>query len=499
MSAFLQSTAEQRRAWIEEAAGISRYKEHRKQAESNMVQTQNNLDRLNDLLQELTQRRKSLQRQANKARRSRILKEQIRDLDMYIAAHQHLEHLAKQKQLNLILDQLSTAEQQLRSQLETQEVSIETLQHKHRDQHQQHQEARDQIQRVQARIALLQQSSEHLLQDLGGLEERQKRLRAEAEQLEHDQSQNTEALAQIIAQREQLQNQDSDAHQTLATLQEEIAELSLQLAHAETELETTKSDIIEAITLETSAKHQVQECTRRDQELEQRCLQQHHRIQQLQEEQQQAQEKMRNNTAQIEQYKAEQLDLQVQQEELLLRREALEQQQQHLQTDHREAQQRHTEVQAHLRSLEAIQEQFQGMNEASRQLLLQRTEPEAPLGPDQLLGSVAEFVDVPEEFETIVAAALGETLQHLVVATHEDAIDGLHFLEQQEFGRTGFWSICEQTLPTPELPQAPTLEGSLLSVLPMSCHSPVLQQLLHPFILVKTLSDALRLRAHIPP
>ena len=66
---------EDRRAFIEDAAGVSRYKARRKQAERRIAATEQNLLRINDLTDELGQRLASLKRQADKAERYKRLKE----------------------------------------------------------------------------------------------------------------------------------------------------------------------------------------------------------------------------------------------------------------------------------------------------------------------------------------------------------------------------------------------------------------------------------------
>ena len=68
------------RAFLEEAAGISKYKERRKETESRIAHTRENLDRLNDIREELDKQIRHLQRQAVTARRYQGLKEEERKL-----------------------------------------------------------------------------------------------------------------------------------------------------------------------------------------------------------------------------------------------------------------------------------------------------------------------------------------------------------------------------------------------------------------------------------
>src|SRR5262249_50927703 len=82
---------EDRRSFIEEAAGISRYKARRKQAERRIEATEQNLLRVTDIVTELKQRIGSLERQGKKAERYKRLKGELKELDLHAAAHRYLE------------------------------------------------------------------------------------------------------------------------------------------------------------------------------------------------------------------------------------------------------------------------------------------------------------------------------------------------------------------------------------------------------------------------
>jgi chromosome segregation protein len=80
ISRLIEAKPDDMRAFIEEAAGISRYKERRRETESRIAHTRENLERLNDLREEVDKQIRHLQRQAAVARRFRELKEQERRL-----------------------------------------------------------------------------------------------------------------------------------------------------------------------------------------------------------------------------------------------------------------------------------------------------------------------------------------------------------------------------------------------------------------------------------
>ncbi len=86
ISRVIEAKADDMRAFVEEAAGISRYKERRKETESRISDTRENLERLQDLRDEIDKQIRHLQRQASTARRYQGLKEQERRLSAELLA-----------------------------------------------------------------------------------------------------------------------------------------------------------------------------------------------------------------------------------------------------------------------------------------------------------------------------------------------------------------------------------------------------------------------------
>nr|WP_297461581.1 chromosome segregation protein SMC [uncultured Halomonas sp.] len=76
ISRLIEARPEELRSTLEEAAGISKYKERRRETENRMRRTQENLERLDDIREELDKQLERLQRQAEAARRYQTLKQQ---------------------------------------------------------------------------------------------------------------------------------------------------------------------------------------------------------------------------------------------------------------------------------------------------------------------------------------------------------------------------------------------------------------------------------------
>jgi chromosome segregation protein len=100
ISRVIEAKPEELRGFLEEAAGISLYRKRRHETELRMRHTRENLERLNDVRQELEKQLERLKRQSESAERYQVLKKELDQFDLELAAlrwqafHQQLEEKA---------------------------------------------------------------------------------------------------------------------------------------------------------------------------------------------------------------------------------------------------------------------------------------------------------------------------------------------------------------------------------------------------------------------
>ena len=129
---IFNSKPEERRAIFEEAAGVLKYKTRRKETESKLAQTQDNLDRLEDIIYELDSQVKPLEKQATTAKQFLKLDEERRSLYLDVLIAQITEN---KTQLNTTNEQLAGIQQDLsdyynkRDQLEQENVLLKEKRH----------------------------------------------------------------------------------------------------------------------------------------------------------------------------------------------------------------------------------------------------------------------------------------------------------------------------------------------------------------------------------
>ncbi|WP_147652372.1 chromosome segregation protein SMC [Vulcaniibacterium gelatinicum] len=110
ISQIIEARPEDLRIYLEEAAGISKYKERRKETETRIRHTRENLDRLNDLREEVGKQLEHLKRQARQAEQYQALQAERRVKD---AEWKALEHRALDTQLQSMRERLMQEETRL--------------------------------------------------------------------------------------------------------------------------------------------------------------------------------------------------------------------------------------------------------------------------------------------------------------------------------------------------------------------------------------------------
>ncbi|WPL19320.1 Chromosome partition protein Smc [Thiorhodovibrio winogradskyi] len=158
ISRFIEARPEELRLFIEEAAGISKYKERRRETENRMRHTRENLERLEDVRDEVSKQLQHLERQAATAEKYRQLKALEETLKAQLAA---LHWRDLDTDINTRERALAAAENALeanRAQQRACEAEIERLRAAHADASEQFNQVQGQYYAVGSEIARLEQA-----------------------------------------------------------------------------------------------------------------------------------------------------------------------------------------------------------------------------------------------------------------------------------------------------------------------------------------------------
>jgi chromosome segregation protein len=210
VSRLIEAKPDEMRVYIEEAAGISKYKERRRETENRIRHTRDNLDRLNDLREEVDKQIKHLQRQAKQAERYKDLKQAERRLEAELLAIRLAELDRKITEQNLELSQAQTKLEAALADQRSVEANIETARQRHLDATDQFNAAQGTYYAVQSEISRLEQSIAH------GRETRQR----QEKDLSDAQVHLAEICGEIEKDREQLEELEARLKQLVPNLDE---------------------------------------------------------------------------------------------------------------------------------------------------------------------------------------------------------------------------------------------------------------------------------------
>tara|TARA_R110002072_G_scaffold33473_3_gene101301 strand:- start:29356 stop:32853 length:3498 start_codon:yes stop_codon:yes gene_type:complete len=221
ISRLIESKPEELRVFLEEAAGISKYKERRKETESRMRRTLENLDRLTDLRDELARQLGHLQRQAQAAEKYTEFKAEERELKAQLLA---LQCQALDEQIKTATQAVSELEVKLEG-IHSEHQHVDTAIEQHRVDHS---DRSDDFNKVQATYYQLGSEVARIEQTIKHQQERGRQLQ---EDLAQTASNLVEAESHLGEDRSKLNSWESEL-ETLTPQMEQLQELEAASAEA---------------------------------------------------------------------------------------------------------------------------------------------------------------------------------------------------------------------------------------------------------------------------
>lgn len=426
---IFNSKPEERRAIFEEAAGVLKYKTRRKETESKLQQTQDNLDRLEDIIYELNNQIKPLAKQAENARKFLDLDGQRKTIYLDVLVAQIKENKAE---LELTEEELTQVQELLTSYYQKREELEEenqTLKKKRQD--------------LQAQMAKDQGSLMDLTNLISDLERKLALSKLESEQVALNQQEAQARLTALEDKRKTLSTEKAEKEANLAQLEENLAENNKELNRLEAELLAFSDDpdqMIELlrerfVTLLQEEADVSNQLTRIENELE--------------------------NSRQLSQKQADQLEKL--KEQLATAKEKASQQQAELETAKEKVQKLLADYQASAKEQEEQKASFQAQqsqlfdrldslkNKQARAQSLEnilRNHSNFYAGVKSVLqekdrlggivGAVSEHLTFDVHYQTALEIALGASSQHIIVEDEKAATNAIDFLKRNRAGRATF-------------------------------------------------------------
>ncbi|WP_423410006.1 chromosome segregation protein SMC [Heyndrickxia sp. MSNUG] len=427
---ILNSKPEDRRTIFEEAAGVLKYKSRKKKAESKLFETQENLNRVSDIIHELEGQVEPLKIQASIAKDFLQQKEELEKIEVALTAYEVEELHSRWEKLSKQLEQHKEDEIKQSSELQKKEAEIEKM--------------RDHLAALDESVSDLQNVLLHASEELEKLEgrkevlkERKKNASQNKGQLEKNIEELTASIDHLDKQRREYERNAAELTQEAAELQKKLGEkqeqLKLYSEDVEQKIDSIKSDYIEVLNQQANAKNEkiyIEQQLQQQSSKGSRLDSENDRYVSVRDEINKKKAETEQKVAASQQELDEQTKLYYDEQRKL---ESLKNNYQKQEKTLYQAYQFLQQAKSKKEMLEEMEEDYSGFFQGVKEVLKAR---DGRL--KGIEGAIAELVQVPKQYETAIETALGGAMQHIVVQNEENARTAIQYLKQKSFGRATF-------------------------------------------------------------
>jgi len=435
VASLVEAKPEDRRLFIEDAAGVSKYKSRKEAAVRKMEATKQNLLRLNDIVKEVKTQLNNISRQAKRAEQFKQISQQSREAELTLALQNYVDLSEKEMVLEKQRLDLQGQSSVMLTNIESRESIVQEMKTKLLELEEQIGTRQHELYEIKNAISLKEKNIEFAHHQMAAAHERKQKnfseieiwrvkkndLMAEVENLEKIFAETENKIAELQKERDELQQHLQNlirADQEVGTQLEEkkvvFIDLMMEKAKLKNMVASLEKDIEDLDKREERENRELNEDKRLLSDL---LARQDSVSQQLQRDDEQIRS--------LEQQKAQaEEDIERFQEELRINDEQVSQIKEAM----------HVKS-SRLASLREFQETYKWCNESVQTIIANEEH------RGKFYGVVADHINVPREYETAVEAVLGEKLQYVVVKSQEDGVRAIDYLKSNRLGRSSFVSV----------------------------------------------------------
>jgi chromosome segregation protein len=503
IGAITEAGPDERRFFIEEAAGVTRYKTRKKEALRKVDATHQNLLRISDIIAEIKRHMAGLKRQARKAEIYQTTRQQIRQMDILLALGQQNHCIRRFSEIKHCLKTLEDTDLAHSTRLKKLDAAVETIK---LDRHQKNQEIAGQKSDCHEKQRLIDRQENDIVH-LGG---EITRLSSEIEEIESGREALESKNEKIIAEISQVRAQNDDLSQRIKAVRKRVEEeqentggITENMARLNRTLEACKKQLMDLMTREARYKNSSQNAAgirenirRRLKRIDEERVLASRKVVETEKQQQIAREmhhqSRRDSEALDHQMVSMQKALSEKKRDLKL----------HIETVQTLAL-AHNRVESRYSALKKMADNFEWYKDGVRAILQNKGpvsatgqvfEGDDPPGMNNIQGLLADILEPEPAFATAAEAMLGESLQYILVKDPETGLKAIDYLQTHDAGRSGFIPLSTLKPFGKDLREAPDTATFLLDHITVkSGYEAIVKSLLGHVVVTANLADALAL------
>ena len=436
---ILSTKSEDRRQIFEEAAGISKYRYRKEEAERKLTKTEENISRVADIIVELENQLEPLLKQSEKAKKYLVLKEDLKVYEVNAALSVISENKVQMSELEekyrIVSGHLEAAKHDMEKAELEQEEFYQTAREKEESVRQNEQELRN----TETQISMDRSDVEVLSNTISGNMQLIERIEGEMRELE---SRILDVKNDILKAEEEKRafiEQKAEKEEKIVKLQLDSEELSGGAGQQNEYIESLKDAMVESLNLVSDCKIKLSNEDIIRQGLKSRCQTVDNEIAKKNEDFSQLENKMNELKKELERkekfiadIEARMHDEQTQKEEFV---KSLSDNQKRLTQVNIEL----NDKRSRLNMLRAMEQNFEGYSKSVKEIMQQHEN--GALKKASIYGPVSKLISSDAKYTLAIEAALGGKMQNIVVESEEDAKAAIEYLKSAKSGRATFMPI----------------------------------------------------------
>ncbi|NQT24184.1 chromosome segregation protein SMC [candidate division KSB1 bacterium] len=452
---ILSDKAEDRRKLLEEAAGVTKYKHRLKAAIRKLDATQNDLLRVNDIVQEIERNVRSLKRQVQKAKRYHELKEEIQHLDTQRSRTLYQQLIEQIKPLKEEAGALKQQKEGRTTEISKEEADLETIRLKLTEREKALIASQEKLTEITERTHRREGDIRVGRERLSSLQNRIERYTTEVDELGkrlEDQKNHREVTQRD---RETLQVKITSTNRLFQNKKKELDIFQQGLNFKRLELNEKKKEIIGCL-------EEINRLSAEETQYRTKIDNSRGRLERLEEEDKGSQDSVRQLEADFKAAEAAFQSLKSEQNELTVQKQKseseLERERQSINSIKEQIIRDQSDIellQGRIQFIQSVLESFEGMSDGAKILVRDKV--------SGLMGVLADMLQTDKKYRSAIETGLGEAAQYLLFKDASSAKQALVHLKNKGGGRAMLVAVDRtQTavIPVrPDLPKDAVYEG----------------------------------------
>ena len=432
---LVEAKPEDRRLFIEDAAGVSKYKSRKDAAVRKMEATKQNILRLNDINKEVKSQLNAISRQAKRAEQYKEIKQRMRETELTLALQGYNELTEKGTFLQAKRSEMQERDNSVRANLEAKESALEEMKAKLMENDELITKSHQELYEVKNSITIKEKNIEFSRRQMTDSSERKQKNLAEIDLIQAKKS-------DLIVEVENLQKNAAEAYSKTSALKEELDEGQQKvqaLLNADKEingqLEEKKIHYMDVMTEKAKLNNMISSLNKSIEDLKKREERENREIEE-------DKKRLLELTSKLQTLNEGLVTDEEELGQLIEKKEAISAEFERAKTDLQLIEERIAQIKeesgsksSRLQSLAEFQEAYKWSNEGVKKVI------ETQESSDKFYGVVADHINVPREYEVAVEAVLGDKLQYVVVRNQEDGVRAIDYLKNYQLGRGSFMPV----------------------------------------------------------